>query len=535
MRNKEATIHAAHGYSPSAYTYYPVLIIGAGESGIATACRLKQTLGTDQFRVVERQGGVGGTWWSNRYPGVACDVPALFYSFSFAPNPRWTSFFPPGWEIVAYLQDVCARFGIADKVQCNAEVKGCRWRGELACWEVELWHLVPGVGELSVKEREALLREKGEGGVVVAKEVVRAKVVVSAVGGLVEPRAWPEDVPGSERFEGSIFHSARWKEGVELEGKDVVVMGTGCSAAQVVPQITQKYGARSVTQVMRSPPWVVPRQSPPGGDEWWEKWSATLQTYVPGFQRSLRALAAASAEYDFRLFKNGEWNARERKKVETELLAHMKKTVPEKYHEMLTPDYGVGCKRRIFDATWLPALQDDRIELTTQPLTSVHEKSVTIGPGSTHPKDDTLPARTVPADVIIMANGFDTTRWLHPLKVTGRDGQDLVEVMERRGGPQAYQGTAMDGFPNFFIVFGPNTATGHSSVILATENMVNYALKFIGPVLRGEVDTVEVKQEAELEYTTAIQRDLKDTVWSSGGCNSWYFDRKTGWNSTVYP
>lgn len=215
----------------------------------------------------------------------------------------------------------------------------------------------------------------------------------------------------------------------------------------------------------------------------------------------------------------------------------MKKTVPEKYHEILTPDYGVGCKRRIFDAHWFPALQDPRLELTTQPLTAVHKNSVTLGPGRIYPKNSEKeePERTIPADIIVVANGFDITKWLHPLTVIGRDGQDLVEEMERRGGPQAYQGTAMDGFPNFFIVFGPSTATGHSSVILASENMVNYALKFIKLILNGDAETVEVKKEAEEDYTRDIQRNLKDTIWSSGGCNSWCFDNQTGWNSTMYP
>ncbi|KAL0261233.1 hypothetical protein SLS55_004929 [Diplodia seriata] len=217
----------------------------------------------------------------------------------------------------------------------------------------------------------------------------------------------------------------------------------------------------------------------------------------------------------------------------------MRKTVPKKYHEILTPDYGVGCKRRIFDATWFPGLQDERIELTTQPLTAVNEKSVTLGAGRVYPKrsgkEGEEAERTIPADIIVMANGFDTTKWLHPLKVVGRDGQDLVEVMEQRGGPQAYQGTAMDGFPNFFMVFGPNTATGHSSVIMATENMVNYALNFIKPIVQGDAETAEVKKEAEEDYTRDVQRSLKDTVFGSGGCNSWYFDKKTGWNSTVYP
>lgn len=250
----------------------------------------------------------------------------------------------------------------------------------------------------------------------------------------------------------------------------------------------------------------------------------------------MRTMIFLGMEYDFRLFGGEDYHEKERSKIEAQLLQHLKQTVPERYHEMLTPDYGVGCKRRIFDATWFPGLNDPKIELTTLPLTSVHERGVTLGPGRTYPDpkkaNSKVPAdkRTLPADVIILANGFDTTKWLHPLAVKGRGGKDLVETMDERGGPQAYLGTAMDGFPNFFILFGPNTATGHSSVILASENMVNYSLKLIRMILRGDVETVEVKQEAEVRYTRDIQEKLSKTVWMSGGCQSWYYTAD-GWNS----
>jgi cation diffusion facilitator CzcD-associated flavoprotein CzcO len=357
--------------------------------------------------------------------------------------------------------------------------------------------------------------------------------------GLVEPKQW-ENLPGKENFQGSIFHSARWNYDVDLKDKDVIVVGTGCSAAQFVPRLTKDYGAKSVTQLMRSPPWIVPRPLPPGGTKNWEKWAPFLNTYVPGFNKTIRALVAAGSEYDWRLFGSGEYSLKERKKLETELVAHMKKITPQKYHEILTPDYGVGCKRRIFDATWLEGLNDPLIELTTLPLTGVSEKAVTLGPGRTYPdpKDITSSAPThevtVPADVIILANGFQTTKWLHTLDITGRDGRKLHDVFDSRGGPSMYMGMALDGFPNFFTIFGPNTATGHSSVILASENMVNMSLKFIKPILDGDVTQTEIKKEAELEWDRDTQGALKKRVWHTGGCHSWY-ETSDGWNSTVYP
>lgn len=456
-------------------------------------------------------------------------------------NPRWTSFHPSGPEIKNYLEEVCGKYGMTDKIQLNTDVSVCRWREELGLWEVELRHFATGMGDLGEKDRQKMVQDKGMEAVVVRTETIHAKVVCSCVGGLVEPRGWPDNVPGMDSFKGPVFHSARWQHDVDFKNKNVLVVGTGCSAAQFVPRLTKEpYNAKKVTQLMRSPPWVVPRPQPPGGEDWWAKNGPALMTYVPGLQRAFRTLIFAGAESTFKLFGGEDVHSQARAKVEKQLLRHMKKTVPDKYHEILTPDYGVGCKRRIFDATWFPGLKDEKIELTTNPLTAVHEHSVTLGPGRTYPdpKDTASSVSTdqheVDADIIVLANGFDTTRWLHPIKVVGREGNDLVEEMDKRGGAQAYQGTAMDGFPNFFIIFGPNTATGHSSVILATENMVMYSLKFIKKILRGEASIVEVKQKAEIEYTRDLQEALSKTVWMSGGCQSWYFT-KDGWNSTVYP
>lgn len=214
----------------------------------------------------------------------------------------------------------------------------------------------------------------------------------------------------------------------------------------------------------------------------------------------------------------------------------MKNTVPSKYHDILTPDYSVGCKRRVVDGGWFSALYDDKIELTTLPLTSIQSHSITLGPASSEPmtKCESKEARQVPADVIILANGFDVGEWLHPLKVRGRKGRFLHDVWHERGGAQAYLGLAMDGFPNFFMIFGPNTVTGHSSVILASENMVNYTLKFIKPILEGSVSQVEVKHEAEVGWTQKLQEKLKKTVFTNGGCRSWY-RTDNGWNSVAYP
>ncbi|KAL9119439.1 MAG: hypothetical protein Q9187_004009 [Circinaria calcarea] len=529
MAKSSECIHMENGYDEGSYIYYPVLIIGAGETGIAMGCRLKDELGFDQFRLFDRQAGLGGR-------------PAILYSFSFAPNHKWTSFYAPGSEIIKYLQGVCQKYQILDKIQLNTDVSEVRWLEEEELWEVTLTHLTPGTGDLSEKERRQYISAHSEQSVYLRREKVRAKVIVSAVGGLVEPKSWPDTIPGIKEFEGDVFHTARWKKDVDLNGKDVVVVGTGCSAAQIVPLLTKApYNAKSVTQLMRSPPWVSPRFAPSYGGEKFSERRSKLFSRVPGLARLLRTLVFILTEIEFQtLFFNNKFSVKGRKKAEARLLQHMKAIAPEKYHEILTPDYGLGCKRRIFGSDWFASMNDPNFLLTTQPLTSVQPRGITLGPGRTYPASNKIDSKAptdeikLPADTIILANGFDLSTWLHPLRVVGKGGKLLQDVWDERGGPQAYMGAAMDGFPNFFILFGPNTATGHSSVILASENMVNYTLHFLKPLLKGDVRTFEVKKDAEVAWTNAMQEELKYTVWTTGGCHSWY-KNDVGWNATAYP
>ena len=420
----------------------------------------------------------------------------------------------------------------------NTDVKDLRYNEAEELWEATLVHMVPGTGDMGAKQRERYVEEHGREAVYLREEKVKAKIVISGVGGLVEPKEWPDNIPGRETFKGEIFHTARWRDDIDLNGKDVVVVGTGCSAAQVVPGILEKpYNVKSVTQLMRSPPWTVPKPEEPFGRENYAKHAPSILSTVPGLGRAFRILQFSVSESDwFRLFKNTNLSIKGRQKTEAKLLEHMRNTVPKKYHRIMTPNYGVGCKRRIFDAGWFESMNDDKFHITTQRLKSIQPNSITVGASQTYPPEDdkqSTEEATYPADVIILANGFDVSNFLHPLKVYGKNGVSLHDVWESRGGPQAYMGTAMDGFPNFFIIFGPNTATGHSSVVYAIECMVGHALKFIKPILKGEANTVEVKKEAEISWTNRIQEELKDTIFN-GGCSSWYYS-DDGWNATGYP
>ena len=447
--------------------------------------------------------------------------------------------YPPGESIVKYLHRVAAKFEIQDKVQLNTDVTACEWSEAEQLWNVTLSYMAPGTGDMGAKDRFAHIEKYGEKAVYLRQERVKAKVVVSCVGGLVEPKSMPENIPGAEDFQGEIFHAARWPAHVDLTDKDVVIVGTGCSAAQIVPTILKPpYKVKSVTQLMKTPPWVVPKAEEIGGKEAYARNAPTIFTYAPFLGWILRQLLAASGEYAwFTLFLDSKYNDKVRKATEEEMVERMKRLAPKKYHDLLTPNYSIGCKRRIFDAAWYRSLHKDEIRLTSQKLTRITSHGLTIGPEKHYPPN--APADDAPeevkADVIVLANGYETTTWLHPLVVKGRGGQTIHEVWKERGGAQGYLGTAMDGFPNFFMIFGPNIATGHSSVIMQSENGILFAIKMLTPLLKGNARAVEVKKSAEVAYTAKVQRQLKHTVFMSGGCGSWYFDPKTGWNATVYP
>ncbi|KAA8620262.1 monooxygenase [Pyrenophora tritici-repentis] len=515
--------------------YYPVLIIGAGASGIATGCQLKQKLGFDQFKIVDRQSGIGGTWWINRYPGVQCDVPTSLYSFSFAPNYTSKRLYPTGEEFREYLHDITARYQLAPHIQLNTDVKELRWIESDGQWEVTLQHLVPGVGDLSTRDREDKAAASGHDSVYLQEEVVRAKTVVSCVGILVEPNPWPTSIPGRDTFKGEVFHSARWRDDINLNGKDIIVLGTGCSAAQVVPSLLKEpYQVKSLTQIGRSAPWVMPRLSEPFGQETYAKYAPTIYKWLPFLGYVNRVLIYLLVEVIWSTvfqMKHKKWRAA----IEKQQLEMMRSIVPEKYHNLMTPDYPYGCKRRVFDTEWLPSMHKPNYALTNRRILAVDGSELVLGPEVVPDGVDVKGASTeerVHADVIILANGFEATRWLHPLSVYGRDGVALQDVWKQRGGPAAYMGMAVDGFPNFFIAVGPNTANGHHSLILTTENTVSYILKMIKPIIRGQVDQVEVKKEAVTAWTEDVKQGLEKTVFV--GCRSWYLDEE-GYNSTMYP
>lgn len=457
--------------------------------------------------------------------------PSALYSFSFAPFYTSQSLYPTGPDFVRYLHAVAARYQITDKVQLETDVTELRYIDREEEWEVTLSYLAPGTGDLSEAQRGEMVANVGEKSVYLKREKVRAKIVVSCAGILVEPNAWPTRIPGREIFQGEIFHSSRWQDDVDFNGKDVVVVGSGCSAAQVVPSLLEEpFNVKSVTQIMKTAPWVMPRLKEPFGKANYARYAPIVFGYFPFLGYLLRVSIYLLAEVIWLTVfqqKNVKWRA----KIEASTLERMHSIIPKKFQTIMTPNYSYGCKRRVFDSAWLHSMSKPNFDLTTRPLKSIEANGVILGanPGdSDKPTEDSR----VNADIIVLANGFEALRWFHPLSVYGRSGRSLHDVWEERGGPQAYMGTAMDGFPNFFIVTGPNTANGHSSLILESENITEYILRIVEPVLKGDALYVEPKKDAEIKWTADIQRELKRTVFP--GCASWYQDEK-GWNSTMYP
>lgn len=424
-----------------------------------------------------------------------------------------------------YLYDVAEKYRIIDKIQLDTDITELHYVEEDQEWEVSLSHLLPGLGDLSTNQRSK------RDCVCVKQEIVRAKIVASCVGILVEPNAWPNSVQGQDVFEGDIIHSARWPNDAILEGKDVIVVGTGCSAAQIVPSLLQAK-VKTITQIMRTPPWVERRIDEPFGKEAYARYAPTLFHFFPMLGYAMRSVIYLFTEFLWAtvLQKN---NVKFRSKFEDALLVHMRSKVPEKYHKIMKPDYTYGCKRRVFDSDWLESMNSPKFMLTIQRLQKVEARTVTLGSTDPEESESVQPLEILlSADMIVLANGFEATRFLHPLKVFGRKGVVIHDLWNERGGAQPYMGTAIDGFPNFFMTVGPNTFVGHFSVIFGIESTVGYILKIISPVLKGEASLVGPRKEATLRWTADIQRAMANTIFT--GCKSWYKDER-GWNSTMYP
>jgi cation diffusion facilitator CzcD-associated flavoprotein CzcO len=456
-----------------------VAIIGSGFGGLGTAIRLKQR-GMDDFVVLERAGDVGGTWRDNTYPGCACDVQSHLYSFSFAPNPAWSRSFSPQPEIQAYLQRCAREFGILPHVRFHHEVQQAAW-DEAS----RRWHIQTSAGP------------------------VAAQVIVMATGALSEPVI--PDLPGLDRFQGAAWHSARWDHGYDLAGKRVAVIGTGASAIQFVPEIQPLVARMHVFQ--RTPPWILPRHQRALGPR-----EQAVFRRVPAAQRAARGAIYLLREAFIPAFRH----PRAMRLVQKVALRHLRQAIADpELRRKLTPDWTLGCKRVLLSNDYLPALAQPNVEVVTDVIREVRARSIVTADGTERP-----------VDAILFGTGFQPTDPPLARHLRGRGGRTLAEAWA--GSPAAHVGTTVAGFPNLFLLMGPNTGLGHTSVVYMIEAQIEHFLGALEHMRRHRIAALEPRPEAQEAFVAAVDRRMTGTVWTSGGCRSWYLD-PTGRNSTLWP
>jgi cation diffusion facilitator CzcD-associated flavoprotein CzcO len=460
---------------------FPLAILGTGFAGLGLAIRLKQE-GEHDFVVLERAAEVGGTWRDNTYPGCQCDIPSHLYSFSFAPNPGWSRLFPTQPELWDYLRGCADRYGIRPHIRFEHEVTGADWDETHGFWRVQT--------------------SQGE---------ITARVVVSGQGGLSEPQL--PAIPGIESFTGAMFHSARWDHGHDLRGERVAVIGTGASAIQFIPAIQPQVDRLTLFQ--RTPPWIMPHPDRPV-----KPWEQRLFRRLPFTQKLFRAGIYSFFEsrvYPFTkrpgLLKVGEQIAKR----------HLAKQIPDdpELRRKLTPGYRLGCKRVLMSNTYYRALAQPNADVVTDAITEIGPDFVRTADGTRHE-----------VDTIILGTGFYVADMPFTAWVRGKDGRSMAEVFD--GSPQAYLGTTVAGFPNLFLLTGPNTGLGHNSIVYMLESQFTYVLDALRHMRERGAGVLEVRAEAQRAFNEKLQRAMKGTVWTTGGCASWYIDRN-GLNTTLWP
>jgi len=454
-----------------------VVIVGAGFAGIGMAIQLEEA-GRKRFVLLERGDRVGGTWRDNTYPGCACDVPAHLYSYSFAPNPSWTLPYAPQAEILAYLERCVDAYGIRDRLRLGSAAEEASFDEALGLWTIRT----------------------SDG------KTLRARSLVVGAGPL---NRWSmPSIPGLERFRGPMFHSSAWDHSVSLEGKTVAVVGTGASAIQIVPAIAPSVGRLHLFQ--RTPPWILPKQN--GAID--EKTRARFARR-PALQSAVRKGMYALTE----VFGLGFGHARPLMDVaQWASKKYLEKSVADPaLRDALTPRYAMGCKRVLFSNDFYPAMQRENVELVTSAIAEVRERTVVTRDG-----------RERGVDVLALATGFEAAEIKAPFVIRGRHGRLLPD------GADAYLGTTFSGFPNFFMIIGPNTGLGHTSMIVMMEAQIGYILRALREMDRAELRLLDVREDVQRKYNERLQARLAKTVWNTGGCASWY-RRKDGKNTTLWP
>lgn len=468
------------GY-PAPDSSVDVIIIGAGFGGLGMGTQLARE-GKSSFIVLERAEEVGGTWRDNHYPGAACDVPSHLYSFSFRPNPEWSRMFAPQKEILDYLRHVARDENFHERIVFGAEVTSARWDDAAA-----LWNVATPKGDFS------------------------AKTLVTAVGHLSEPKL--PNIDGLSDFSGSLFHSAEWADEVDLVGKRVGVIGSGATAIQVMPEVAKI--ASEVVVFQRSAPYVTPRPD---------------RAYSDQEKGLFRKMPESIQELREEMFWSNEERYAQRRGTPTLVSAatqvaldHLHRQIQDPgLRRKLTPDYIIGCKRVLKSNDYYPAFVQEHVHLETDGIERVEGNRVITTDGGSHE-----------LDVIVACTGFETTDLPIAYRIFGRNDLPLSERWSN--GMQAYATTAVHGFPNLWIINGPNTGLGHNSAVYIAEAQIDYIMAAVNFREAADLPALEVAEEAEEAFMDRVDRLAEGTVWLEGGCRSWYVDHRNGRLTTLWP
>ncbi|MEM1433204.1 MAG: NAD(P)/FAD-dependent oxidoreductase [Pseudomonadota bacterium] len=447
-----------------------IAIIGSGFSGIGAMIKLKAKGFTD-LTCFEKEHDLGGTWRDNRYPGLSCDVPSHWYSYSFERNPDWSHRFSHGQDILTYIRFVAEKYDVRRHIRFDAQVVELRYHGST-------WKLVTRDGH------------SGE-----------YDIVVAATGVLVHPR-YPE-IEGLDSFAGEMWHSARWRDDYPLEGKRVGIVGTGSTSCQIVGAIAESVSQLDVYQ--RTPQWLIrlPQK------EYSDSWKAALR-HVPGLQMSIRRLLRWYAERTFGRAVMG--NEREQQALQEQCEKHLEEAVPDPVlREKLTPDYKATCKRLIVCSTFYPALMRDNVDLVTTGIENIVPEGVVLSDGKLRP-----------LDVLILATGFYAANFILPTKVVGEGGIDLEAFWN--GSPRAHRALTVPGFPNFFLLEGPTGVFGNASLIELAEVQIDYLVACLTEMKSRGATAMAPRADSFQSYNEHLARGVAHTTWATGGCDSWYLD-----------
>ncbi|MEX3011274.1 flavin-containing monooxygenase [Hoeflea sp. TYP-13] len=455
-----------------------VLIIGAGFAGVCAAIKLKQA-GINNIRIYEKADGVGGTWWNNTYPGAACDIPSHFYCFSFEPNPNWTRLFSPQPEIQSYIEHCVDKYGLRPHLHLGRKVHSMAFDEGSATWHTVF--------------------EDGES--------VRSRFVINGSGGLHQPKT-PE-FDGADRFAGTAMHTANWDSAFDPVGKDIAIIGSAASAIQVLPAIAPL--ARSVSLYQRTPNYIVPRKDFAYPDRWKRLFARfPILTWL---HRQLIFYRLELLLYPIVMRESFRAKRAEEAKRYIKVMTRGRKT-----RAAMVPTYEMGCKRILISDDFFDALNRDNVELVTEPIDHMTESGIVGVEGN---------ARSF--DAIVYATGFDLEGHLYSIDISGAGGLSLRQAW--KDGAEAYRGVMVPGFPNYFMVTGPNTGVGTTSVVFMIEQTVGWIMKCIKKA--GKNKTVSVTMDATAAYNRQLQSTFPDTVWASG-CQSWY-RKSDGSIETLYP